>query len=146
MQTQITFEILSSTIAIIVAIITYKEFRKNKKLNEIDKFISYREKLKKDDSLNKIVKHIQSWQNNTNLRTQIPQGITLFDFYNFIGFFEEINILITQSHIDKQLAKDMFAFYAIEIADNEFYWEFFHENYSTDKNWKNFKNFIKKMR
>jgi len=146
MQTQISFEVLSSFTAAIAAYFAFKEFKKNKNINEIDKFITYREKLKKDDSLSKIVKHIQLWQNNTDIKSQIPKDILLFDFYNFIGFYEEMYILIDKSHIDKQIAKEMFAFYAIQIADNDYYWHFFKENYSTDDDWKNFKNFIEIMR
>ena len=41
-------------------------------------------------------------------------------------------ILIDKSHIDKQIAKEMFAFYAIQIADNCYYWDFFQENYHID--------------
>lgn len=146
MQIQISFEILSSTIAAIAAYFAYKEFKKSIKLNEIDKFISYREKLKKDSTLSKIVKHIQLWQNNTDIKSQIPEDILLFDFYNFIGFYEEMYILIDKSHIDKQIAKEMFAFYAIQIADNCYYWDFFQENYHIDNDWKNFRNFIEMMR
>lgn len=146
MEIQITFEILSSIIAALAAYFAYKEFKKNKNLNEIDKFISYREKLKKDDSLSKIVKHIQHWQHKEELKNSIPPEISLFDFYNFIGFFEEINILINQNHIDKQIAKEMFAFYAVEIADNNYYWSHFHEDYFTDNDWTNFRVFIERMR
>ena len=146
MQTQISFEVLSSFTAAIGAYFAYREFKKSKKLNEIDKFISYREKLKKDSSLSKIVKHIQLWQNNIEIKCQIPEDVSLFDFYNFIGFYEEMYILIDKSHIDKQIAKEMFAFYAIQIADNCYYWDFFQENYHKDNDWKNFRNFIEIMR
>ena len=40
MQTQISFEVLSSFTAAIGAYFAYREFKKSKKLNEIDKFIS----------------------------------------------------------------------------------------------------------
>jgi hypothetical protein len=146
MQTQISFEILSSSIAAIAAFFAYKEFSKSKNLNAIDKFITYRDKLKKDDSLCKIIRHVQMWQNDETIRNQIPQEITLFDFYNFLGFYEEINILITKKHLDIELAKDMFAFYALQIADNSFYWEHFNEDYLTDNEWLNFRRFITKMR
>ncbi len=146
MQTQISFEVLSSFTAAIGAYFAYREFKKSKKLNEIDKFISYREKLKKDSSLSKIVKHIQLWQNNIEIKSQIPEDVSLFDFYNFIGFYEEMYILIDKSHIDKQIAKEMFAFYAIQIVDNCYYWDFFQENYHKDNDWKNFRNFIEIMR
>jgi len=146
MQTQITFDFLTSTIAFIGTYLAYKEFKKSKELNEIDKFISYRGKLKNDPSLIKIVTHIQLWQNNLELKNQIPDNISLFDFYNFISFFEEINILITKSHLNKKTAKDMFAFYAIQIADNCYYWDRFGENYHNDNDWKNFRLLIEKMR
>lgn len=146
MQIQISFEVLSSIIGAIAAYFAYKEFRKNKNLNEIDKFISYRSKLKNDPSLSKIVKHIQLWQSDNELKHQIPNDISLFDFYNFIGFYEEIHILINKSHLDKQIAKEMFAFYAIQIADNCYYWDYFKENYHTENDWKNFRHFIGQMR
>lgn len=146
MQIQISFEILSSFVALIGAYYAYREFNKNKNLNAIDKFISQRDKLKKDESLSKIIKHIQLWQNNSEIKGQIPDDITLFDFYYFIGFYEEIFILVKKSHLDKQIAKDMFAFYALQIADNCYYWDRFNENYHNDNDWKNFRNFIEQMR
>jgi hypothetical protein len=51
MTTQISFEILSSLVAAVGAYYAYREFLKNKNLNAIDKFITYRDKLKKDESL-----------------------------------------------------------------------------------------------
>lgn len=146
MTTQISFEILSSLVAAIGALYAYREFKRNKILNSIDKFITYRDKLKNDESLSKIVRHVQLWQNNNELRSQIPNEINLFDFYYFIGFYEEIFILIKNCHLDKQVAREMFAFYAIEIADNSHYWDHFHENYINDNNWENFRNFIEQMR
>jgi len=47
MTSQILFEILSTLVAIVGAYLVYIEFLKNKNLNTIDKFISYRDKLKK---------------------------------------------------------------------------------------------------
>lgn len=146
MTTQITFDFLTSIIALTGSYLAYKEFKKSKRLNEIDKFISYREKLRTDTSLIKIITHIQLWQHNQELKNQIPEDISLFDFYNFISFFEEINILITKSHLNKKTAKDMFAFYAIQIANNSHYWEYFGENYQNDDDWKNFRLLVEKMR
>lgn len=145
MQTQISFEILSSLVALIGSYFAYREFKKNKNLNAIDKFIAYREKLKKDESLIKIVKHIQIWQNDPNLKSQIPADISVFDFYNFLGFFEEIQILMDNGHIDKTLAKDMFSFYGCQLANNEHYWSKFNEDFKNDEDWKKFKLFVETM-
>ena len=40
----------------------------------------------------------------------------------------------------------MFAFYAIQIADNNHYWDHFNENYHNDNDWRNFRSFIEQMR
>jgi hypothetical protein len=146
MITQTIFEILSALLAVIGSYIAYREFLRNKNLNAIDKFISYRDKLKEVESLSKIVKHIQLWQNNIEIRSQVPNEITLFDFYYFIGFYEEIFILSEKCHIDRKITRDMFAFYAIQIADNSHYWDYFNENYQNDNDWKNFRSFIEQMR
>lgn len=143
---KILLQVLTLIVTSVGAFLAYREFKKSKKLNEIDKFIKYREKLKTDESLKKIVTHIQNWQNNPEQKSQIPKEITLFDFYYFLGFYEELYILIQNSHLDKRYTKDMFAFYAFQIADNQYYWEQFNENYHTDGDWKNFRYFVELMR
>ena len=40
----------------------------------------------------------------------------------------------------------MFSFYAIQIADNEYYWNLFDENYLTDDDWINFRKLVLSMR
>lgn len=146
MTIKLLIEYVSLVITAIGAFFVWFEFKKKNDLNAIDKFISYRNRLKDNPSLCKIIVHIQEWQSNDELKFLIPNNITLFDFYYFLGFYEEIYILIKNKQLDKQMAKDMFAFYAIEIADNCFYWKHFKENYQNDNDWGNFKSFIELMK
>jgi len=115
-------------------------------LQAYDKFIKYREKLKENESIRKIVCHVQDWQSNNNLQNQIEERcITKSDFYYFLGFYEEIEFLRKGRFITNKMAKDMFAFYAIEISKNKYYWEYFDEDFENDKDWENFKIFVCKM-
>lgn len=143
-------EMILTGIGLLVTIaggsIAFFEYKKSKKINAIDKFILYREKLKTNESLKRIVIHIQKWQHDVNLKSDIPEDISLFDFYYFLGYYEEIYIVTKNSYLKKDIVKDMFGFYAIEIADNCHYWEKFGEDYRKDNSWKLFRKFIDETR
>lgn len=144
--TEMILTIIGLLVAIAGGIVAFFEYKKSKKINAIDKFISYREKLKTNESLKKIVTHIQKWQNDVNVKSQIPEDISLFDFYYFLGYYEEIYIVTKSSYLKKDIVKNMFRFYAIEIADNCHYWEKFGEDYRKDDSWKLFKKFVDETR
>jgi len=140
-------ELIIKVLGLLTVMIAILQYRKNRKLQAHDKFIKYREKLKENESISKIVSHIQDWQSDLDLKKRIDEReIKKSDFYYFLGFFEEIEILRKGRFLTNKMAKDMFAFYALELADNQFYWEYFDEDYLTDDDWVNFRNFIYKMR
>jgi len=144
----ITNFITATTIPVIItgfwAVFLYY---KKRKLETFDLFIKYREKLKTNPATSRIIRHIQDWQLTPEIRNQIQErGITINDFYDFLGFYEEIWLLYKNCLISKTFVRKMFAFYAIEIADNDFYWEHFDENYRTDPYWEDFRKLINKMR
>ncbi|MEN9948362.1 MAG: hypothetical protein RL106_1185 [Bacteroidota bacterium] len=139
-------EVIYCLLAIVGGVVTFRRYHKDKKLIELEKFVTFRRNLKNESSLRKIVSHIQLWNFDSSTRNIIPDDITLFDFYYFIGFYEEINILISEGLLQKKMAKEMFAFYAIEMAENPIYWQQFNEDYTTDANWKNFKQFVNRMK
>lgn len=122
------------------------EFRKKRNLKKFDLFIRYREKLKTNTSLIKIVNHVQNYLNHPELKSRIEAyNISLHNFYYFLGFYKEISLLYQQRLISRKLAKEMFVWYAIEVAKNDNYWRVFGESYVTDDEWKNFKFFVNEM-
>lgn len=123
------------------------QYRRTRQLDVFNKFITYREKLKDNESIARIVRHIQDCESDSSLRNKIlERGITKFDFYYFLGFFEEISILYKSNLIKKNIAKEMFSYYALKVSDNEYYWSIFDEDYKTDDNWVNFRYFVNEMR
>lgn len=128
-------------------VIAVYQYRRTRQLDALNKFITYREKLKDNESIVKIVRHIQDCESDSSLRSQIlERGITKYDFYYFLGFFEEISILYKSNFIKKNFVKEMFAYYALQVADNAYYWSIFDEDYKTDKEWGNFRYFVNEMR
>lgn len=132
---------------LLTGIWAFYKYNKKRKLENFDLFVKYREKLKTNPANLKIVRHVQDWQLNPELRSQINEReITINDFYDFLGFYEEISLLYQKKLIPKRFVKDMFSFYAIQIADNEYYWNLFDENYLTDDDWINYRKLVLRMR
>jgi hypothetical protein len=122
------------------------QFKKKRELQALEMFIKYREKLKTNESINKIVRHVQDCESDSTLQNQIiERDITKYDFYYFLGYYEEIAILYKSKLLNKQIANDMFAYYALKIASNEYYWKTFNEDYKNERDWKNFNFFIDEM-
>lgn len=122
------------------------QYWQKSKFEKYMKFIELRKSFKAHTSNDKIIKHIQSYQLDPTQKSNIFEfDITINDFYYFLGFFEELQILIEKGILSKKVSKKMFAFYGIEIANNNHYWTTFDENIN-EEYWCTFKKFIDSMK
>jgi hypothetical protein len=65
------------------------------------------------------------------------------DKADFIGFYEEIAILMNSRLIEKHIAHYMFSYYAIRCWENEYFWAGLNRNAAY---WELFKHFVKDMK
>lgn len=65
------------------------------------------------------------------------------DKADFIGFFEEIAILMNSKLIQKNVAHYMFSYYAIRCWENDYFWKGLNRNAAY---WALFKKFVEEMK
>lgn len=143
------YEVLINSITFIIGGFTFCfgifQYWQMRRFEKYLKFIELREKFKGHPSNDRILRHIQAYQlDNTKISNLDDFNITIHDFYYFLGFYEELQILIDKGILNKNVSKKMFSFYAIEIKNNNYYWARFDENID-DPNWYDFKIFVESM-
>ena len=101
---------------LLTGIWAFYKYNKKRKLENFDLFVKYREKLKTNPANLKIVRHVQDWQLNPELRSQINEReITINDFYDFLGFYEEISLLYQKKLIPKTMGISSLHFIQIQL-------------------------------
>jgi hypothetical protein len=137
------YELIKLIITIITAIITliaiikgYLEYQKSVKQKRVELFIKYRDHLKNDVIFKKILELLET-NNNDEIRN-LPR----FDRYLFLGFYEEIALLVNSRIMKPEIAHYMFAYYAKLCWENDTFWyDISRESFY----WRVFREFVEQM-
>ena len=92
------------------------EYRKQGKNKRAEFFIIMRQRLKDNPAFQ-------------NIRTLLDNGdkeledVPITDRMNFLGYFEEVAIMLNSKMIRKDIAHYMFGYYAIRCSESKYFWE-----------------------
>jgi hypothetical protein len=104
-------------------------------------FIGLRKNLDEDKQLRKIIDALDDDVALLKNKKEIPQG----DKRYFLGFFEQIALMMNSKLISVEVANYMFGYYAIRCWDTDEFWE----NMKQEKHechWSLFKDFVEQMK
>ena len=128
--------VITVIIALVAIIKGYWEYRKSVKQKRVELFIKYRQQLKSDLILKRILELLET-ENNEEI-----SKLSRFDKYLFIGFYEEIALLVNSKIIKPEIAHYMFAYYAKLCWDNNAFWSDINRE---SMYWRVFREFVVKM-
>jgi hypothetical protein len=125
----------ASLIGAITFIKGYFEYRLAAKQKRYELYDKYRKKLEENENLRNIV---------DLLETENPaiQELTRFNRYKFIGFYEDIALLLNSGLIKPEIAHYMFSYYAILCWESDPFWEGINRNSAY---WRVFREFVESM-
>jgi len=125
----------TSIVAVITLIKGYLEYRLTTKQKRSELYESYRKKLKENKSISDVVEALET--DNGNLK-EMPR----INKYAFLGFYEDIALLVNTGLIKPEIAHYMFGYYAIECWKND---EFWNDINRESHYWRVFREFVEKM-
>lgn len=138
----ITLEIIKTVAAVgtaVVAVVTilkgYTEYRLSAVQKRVELFERYHQKLKENKTLKHIIELLE--RNNDDIR-----NIPITDRYFYLGYFEEIALLVNSRVLKPEIAHYMFAYYAKLCWANENFW---HDINRNSIYWRVFKEFVEQM-
>jgi hypothetical protein len=102
-------------LAIATTIVGLKQYRLQGEQKRAEFFIEMRRKLKENPMFKNICDLIET--NDPKL-----QNIPFKEKRDFLGFFEEIALMMNSGLIQKEVAHYMFGYYAIRCWENENFW------------------------
>ena len=122
---------LSAVVALFAFRYVIKEFKLLKKIRKAEMLSSYNERYSSDAHIERVINDLNKENSNNN------KCLTTNDKEMFMRFFEELQYSIEQEGLDKEIAYNMFSYYALEVAKQK-------GNFVNDyeKNWEQFKSFI----
>ncbi len=127
--------VLASIVGLITLIIGYIEYKRASKLKRIEIYNHYREKMNSDENVKTILKMLED--NNDEI-----ENLPRINRFKFIGYFEDIALLMNSNYIKPEIVHYMFAYYAKMCWNNEKFW---HDINRDSHYWRVFKEFVKKM-
>ena len=125
----------TSIVAIFTLIKGYSEYRLSVKQKRSELYETYRKKLKENVTIRSVVDALE----NDNGIAQIPR----IDKYMFLGFYEDIALLMNTGLIKPEIAHYMFGYYAMRCWENDVFWE---EINRKSHYWRVFREFVEKMK
>ncbi|MBN2833605.1 MAG: hypothetical protein JXR48_01425 [Candidatus Delongbacteria bacterium] len=128
--------IVASLVGIFSFIKGYFEYRSFNRLKRVEFYMSLRHKFKENDTIQKISEIIE---NNDEEKIE---NISSIDKYTYLGFFEDIALLVNSKLIKPEIAHYMFGYYAIKCSKNTI---FMKEIEDKSMYWIEFYRFVKKM-
>jgi hypothetical protein len=128
--------IISIILAISTAFVGLAQYRLQGKQKRAEFFIELRLKLKK----NSIFKNICAL-----IETDSPEleDVAFAEKRDFLGFFEEVALMMNSGLIKKEVAHYMFGYYAINCWDSKNFWGDVNRD---SPYWSVFRNFVKQMK
>jgi hypothetical protein len=132
-----TVAITGTAIITIITLITgYSQYKLMVKQKRCELYELYRKKMKENESISQIINYLET--NNKEI-INVPR----VKRYLFLGFFEDIALLINSKLIKPEIAHYMFAYYAIQCWNNELFWNGINRD---SHYWRVFKEFVEKMK
>lgn len=127
---------------IISLIIGICEYRRQNKMNRVEKFVLMRHRFKENEKFKKLRALIE----DDSLELL---NISLEDKRDFLGFFEEIALMMNSGLIPKNVVSYMFGYYAIKCDDSKNFCKGKDGNIVIQKDkiyWVLFQKFVREMR
>ncbi|MCA0132610.1 hypothetical protein [Winogradskyella alexanderae] len=113
----------------------YREFKRNIKIKRIELYNEYRDKMISDKNIKNILNLLE--EDSPKIK-ELPR----INRYKFIGYYEDIALLLNSKFIKPEIAHYMFAYYAKLCWANEDFW---HDINRDSHYWRVFKEFVDKM-
>ncbi len=142
MEAEVLELIKTGTIVItgVVGLVTfykgYKEYKLSNTQKRVELFERYRSNLRDNESYAKILNLIEA--DDDELLT-----LPLVEKYQYLGFFEEIALLVNSKLVKKEIAHYMFGYLAIACWNSEDFWS----NLNRDAiYWRVFRQFVDEMK
>jgi hypothetical protein len=123
-------------IALLALIKGVYEYVKQGSQKRAEQFLDMRKRLKENDTFRELAALIE--MNDPEL-LKVPFKDKLY----YVGFFEEIALMLNSGLIRVQVAHYMFGYYAIRCWDNEYFWSDMNRN---TQYWTAFKDFVDRMK
>lgn len=123
---------LATCITFFIALVNYKLMLKQKK---VELYEGYRQKMKENLDFQKITSMLE---NDEDGLREIP----IICRYQFLGFYEDISILIKNKLMNPYVAHYMFAYFALRCGESKNFW--FEINRESIY-WKEFNDFVDEM-
>ncbi|WP_164983919.1 hypothetical protein [Cellulomonas endophytica] len=112
-------ELVLTTAALVVGLLTLvkavNEYRRQGTIKRIEFFLEARNRLKTNASFQQIVQLLES--DHPDLR-----DVPMQNKIDFLGFFEEVALLVTSRVIRREVAQYMFGYYALKTWESENFW------------------------
>lgn len=132
---------IATVIGVTAALITFLkgviEYSRQNAQKRAEHFVEMRRRLKENETFRKIVQFLET--DSLALEKEIKE----IDKIDFLGFFEEIALMVNSRLIRKEVAHYMFGYYAITCWDNEHFWS------NIDRKtlyWSLFRDFVEQMK
>jgi hypothetical protein len=130
---------LATILGVIIALVTLikgvMEYSQQGAQKRADSFIAMRNKLKENEVFKRICALIET--DNPEL-----EKIPFADKRDFLGFFEEVALMMNSGLINKRVAHYMFGYYALRCWESKYFW------ISVNKDsiyWAGFRDFVGQM-
>lgn len=126
----------TAVVAIVTIIKGYAEYKLSAVQKRVELFEKYRQKLKENETLKRIIGLLED--NRTDIRN-LPRT----DRYFYLGYFEEIALLVNSGVLKPEIAHYMFAYYAKLCWTSDNFW---HDINRNSMYWRVFREFVEQMK
>jgi hypothetical protein len=128
--------IIGGAIALLTLVKSVFEYAKQGAQKRADQFVQMRLRFKNDQSFKKICDLLEDDR-------QELSSISFADKRDFLGFFEEIALMLNSGLINETVSHYMFGYYAVLCWESERFWN----NVSRESPyWSLFRNFVHRMK
>lgn len=111
-----------AAVAVFIALIAFIkgviEYTKKNTLDRAEVFLELRRKFKETDNFSLII----SYLNDDDDRNGQLSTICISDRLKFLGFFEEVALMVNSGLLDKNIANQSFGFYVQKTWESEYFW------------------------
>jgi len=111
-----TFAIVGIIVAFLTFLKALSEYRRQGTIRRIEFFLEARKRLKGSENFQKIINLLE--KESPDLKR-----VDLGDKIQFVGFFEEIALLVNSKVVDPKIANYMFGYYARKCWNSQHFWE-----------------------
>jgi hypothetical protein len=128
---------LTFLVGVATLIKSVTEYSKQNSLKRFEKYESLSKNWIEDDDIQEIVALLQSGQG------QKLRGFSIRKKEEFVGFFEEIALMVDSRLLKKKIAYYMFGYYTILCDESEDFW---HDLEKSEHFWSLFRRFTSEMK